>query len=48
MAAVTAEDIKYIACDSGKVTAEQLAPALNAAAATRRHSTRTAWTPGTA
>ncbi len=33
MAAVTAEDIKYIACDSGKVTAEQLAPALNAAAA---------------
>ena len=32
MAAVTAEDIKYIACDSGKVTAEQLAPALNAAA----------------
>lgn len=31
MAAVTAEDIKYIACDSGKVTAEQLAPACNAA-----------------
>lgn len=33
MAAVTAEDIKYIACESGTVTAEQLAPALNAAAA---------------
>lgn len=33
MAAITAEDIKYIACDFGKVTAEQLAPALNAAAA---------------
>lgn len=32
MAAVTAEDIKYIACESGTVTAEQLAPALNAAA----------------
>lgn len=33
MAAITAEDIKYIACESGTVTAEQLAPALNAAAA---------------
>ena len=34
MSAITAEDIKYIACEiTGAVTAEQLAPALNAAAA---------------
>lgn len=34
MSTITAEDIKYIACEiTGAVTAEQLAPALNAAAA---------------
>lgn len=34
MSTITAEDIKYIACEvTGVVTAEQLAPALNAAAA---------------
>lgn len=34
MSTITAEDIKYIACEvAGAVTAEQLAPALNAAAA---------------
>lgn len=34
MSTITAEDIKYVACEvTGAVTAEQLAPALNAAAA---------------
>lgn len=37
MSTITAEDIKYIACEvTGAVTAEQLAPALNAAAANQK------------